>query len=569
MIAVAAISCERILINVPTDERKYLSPANYRKLIKYQLIDSMFDFDQLDIIKAVWKHNSKNDVNYLDVEESGFTNDKNTLLSSVCNSVTDFTEFGTVFSLAFFRAEHMEHYNRRIVVVTDRDLTADYYVLRSLGCSFWNNVNVFFFCIGDFETPGIEQIVDDFGGNIYKVTNRSDFTEMLQKWGPTMLSDESHSDNDGFADVEEITGLIYDQSGNLVYTDYQKEDTDDDGLLDCQEVDVMMTCEPINNEYWNSSSTKYYHKMHSNPMLKDTDGDGYGDEEDLTPMNFEVIPYLDNLCDLAKKYCREKGMSDDSVEIQLVLEFLRSKEYDGLKWDLVDGTIDYDFIDYVIDKNYLVYQFFLEDENGNQGIKEPLTNISYDYAHLAATMNSYFHTFEFESEYNLYYGSMNDMAGWAGDLQQVINDIVNQKDSVELHYLSIELAYDELSVLLGKKSDSLFGADDVIADADAINLIRRYYMQPDNLNNLINEYYLSVTPKQRIEEFIINVFGSLERSDVMIKAISYIRPPLMFTKHGSLYNSYACANFTEDMVIGFANAFCDYYFSIINEEREI
>ena len=94
-------------------------------------------------------------------------------------------------------------------------------------------------------------------------------------------------------------------------------------------------------------------------------------------------------------------------------------------------------------------------------------------------------------------------------------------------------------------------------------------MQPDNLNNLINEYYLSVTPKQRIEEFIINAFGSLERSDVMIKAMSYIRPPLMKKEKGSLYNSYACANFTEDMVIGFANAFCDYYFSIINEEREI
>ena len=43
----------------------------------------------------------------------------------------------------------------------------------------------------------------------------------------------------------------------------------------------------------------------------------------------------------------------------------------------------------------------------------------------------------------------------------------------------------------------------------------------------------------------------------------------MFTEQGSLYNSYARANFTEDMVIGFANAFCDYYFSIINEEREI
>ena len=129
-------------------------------------------------------------------------------------------------------------------------------------------IPVYFFCIGDFETPGLQNIVDHCGGDIYKVTTLSEFTDMLQKWGADKICGEKDYDHDGFSDVEEINGLIYDQSGNIVHTNYQKEDSDDDGLDDNVEVDVMMTCEPINNEYWNSSSTKYYHKMHSDPAKK-------------------------------------------------------------------------------------------------------------------------------------------------------------------------------------------------------------------------------------------------------------------------------------------------------------
>lgn len=31
--------------------------------------------------------------------------------------------------------------------------------------------------------------------------------------------------------------------------------------------------------------TKYYHKMHSNPMLKDSDGDGFEDPYDYAPLD--------------------------------------------------------------------------------------------------------------------------------------------------------------------------------------------------------------------------------------------------------------------------------------------
>lgn len=37
-----------------------------------------------------------------------------------------------------------------------------------------------------------------------------------------MLSEERDTDHDGFSDVEEINGLIYNQAGQLVQTNYEK-----------------------------------------------------------------------------------------------------------------------------------------------------------------------------------------------------------------------------------------------------------------------------------------------------------------------------------------------------------
>ena len=45
----------------------------------------------------------------------------------------------------------------------------------------------------------------------------------------------------------------------------------------------MMTCEK--NVYGQFCTTKYYHKMHSNPMLKDGDGDGLYDPYDYAPLD--------------------------------------------------------------------------------------------------------------------------------------------------------------------------------------------------------------------------------------------------------------------------------------------
>ena len=97
---------------------------------------------------------------------------------------------------------------------------------------------------------------------------------------------------------------------------------------------------------------------------------------------------------------------------------------------------------------------------------------------------------------------------------------------------------------------------------------RANYEYKDNpnmdLNELLNNYLVKMNNKQRFSDFIYNITGSNERSDLKILATSYIRPPMDFLSAGCVYSSSTCNLITENMIYGFASAFCDYYFDLAN-----
>ena len=93
------------------------------------------------------------------------------------------------------------------------------------------------------------------------------------------------NDGDDFSDLEEKRGLIYDQAGNKVKTYWQFPDSDFDDLDDNEEVDVELTTVSIPGKCGNPDTIKYYHKMYSKPMLKDSDGDGVDDSCDYAPLD--------------------------------------------------------------------------------------------------------------------------------------------------------------------------------------------------------------------------------------------------------------------------------------------
>jgi len=127
-----------------------------------------------------------------------------------------------------------------------------------------------------------------------------------------------NSDEDEFYDEQEIDGLIYNSCGQRVYTNFLKGDTDDDGLLDSEEVSVYLSYDDVQLENPYYYGRKYYHQMYSDPNNADTDRDGVWDDEDYEPR----IPMTDD-----EKLVYEFFLNAESYEISFVLSINDNDEY--------------------------------------------------------------------------------------------------------------------------------------------------------------------------------------------------------------------------------------------------
>lgn len=88
--------------------------------------------------------------------------------------------------------------------------------------------------------------------------------------------------------MEETYGLIVDSSGTRYKTKYDKEDSDDDGLKDNEEISNNGWCEKEGKDHYGNRIYKRYHHMNSDPTKHDSDGDGYFDKNDPRPDESDV-----------------------------------------------------------------------------------------------------------------------------------------------------------------------------------------------------------------------------------------------------------------------------------------
>lgn len=112
-------------------------------------------------------------------------------------------------------------------------------------------------------------------------------------------------DSDGLPNVFETNGMIT-STGNIIYTDPNNPDTDNDGLLDGYEMGDLCLSETIfdRSPFWNYISAWYagygyrydeyvYFKINSNPTLFSSDSDEIGDGFDATIFDEnEAINYI-------------------------------------------------------------------------------------------------------------------------------------------------------------------------------------------------------------------------------------------------------------------------------------
>jgi hypothetical protein len=157
------------------------------------------------------------------------------------------------------------------------------------------------------------------------------------------------SDMDKFPDIYETKGLML-ANGMKIQTNPLKIDTDDDGLIENQEILPEMKIVPIVDQIFpvEHVSYKYYFIMISNPTLKDSDYDGIDDNKDTDPQ--------DNSFSGKLNYSRnKKSLSSDveftvnyrnffnnnqnySEKLSVLSSLFAADIYDGTYVSVTDGT---------------------------------------------------------------------------------------------------------------------------------------------------------------------------------------------------------------------------------------
>ena len=265
----------------------------------------------------------------------------------------------------------------------------------------------------------------------------------------------------------------------------------------------------------------------------------------LIKSNDYIFSKVNELHSLAKQY-----ESNSTKANKLVLQYMRRERYEGFKWIVTAGGIDQNFVTYVDSRNptlaFLTNQLYVYD----------IAN-KVDFNHLIATMNAILHD---TMPLNVAEHVIDDLAGWAGDLQQMTNQVLKQTNFSN----DISTIMDKtLSLLKGNESNSSFSKPDLNADLDATYLAPRMN-STELLGNQLSSYYRTTFSK-RLENFLgdnINIRQMILEDSVfylssMFSSVYISLPPPYGGRYYPLILDYDVSSIQASCI---ARAFTDYLF---------
>lgn len=180
----------------------------------------------------------------------------------------------------------------------------------------------------------------------------------------------------------------------------------------------------------------------------------------------------------------------------------------------------------------------------------PVSNEKLDFIHMFAVINS-IENFKNNNQNSTISQVLNsnasDLSGWIGDICTLVQEIVNAG-----------VVGDEIQELANQKfnnANSTFSGEDLIADMDAVNIMKKYYSSSlKTFANVFEDYYFSTTSQQRKNLFISNVFektytsASTLADDIILRLknnflAQYFCSTLgiSFTEHAEQFNAVAIA----------------------------
>ena len=169
-----------------------------------------------------------------------------------------------------------------MVVLTDGETGDTSYHSSTIDTANDSNTKIYTVGLGNstrYFNNYLKPLAVNTGAAFYLASEADQLADIYDNIGQK-IDIETDSDNDGIADYYEDNMIIFD--GSQLMLDKYNPDTDGDGLLDGEEVELSYT--------YNADETKVkvIGKMKSKPSLPDSDGDGLIDSVDKNPLNWDV-----------------------------------------------------------------------------------------------------------------------------------------------------------------------------------------------------------------------------------------------------------------------------------------
>lgn len=124
----------------------------------------------------------------------------------------------------------------------------------------------------EVDEPLLRGIAEATGGKYYFAEQASDLSGIFEETSEETIDLTKDSDKDGLSDYHEKNGMKMSVGAQPLKTDPFNRDTDNDGLMDGQEIEYNNGC----------------FKFKTDPTNADTDGDGFGDKGDGNPNIWDI-----------------------------------------------------------------------------------------------------------------------------------------------------------------------------------------------------------------------------------------------------------------------------------------
>ena len=261
----------------------YSYPTCYRKLAIDSFIDSMMLTDKTALVS--FESSAK--------LVSGFSSDNDVLKSLVNPYNGGGTNAKAALDIAISQLETVEHwYSRHVILLSDGDVNVTANQILQAKTS---GIKIHTIGLGSGANNQILQnCARDTGGQFFAAKTAEELNAIysdLSKDNHFDLEGLPDEDEDGLPDEFEVLGLVL-SNAQVIYTDPENSDCDDDDLLDGQEISIdggKSKTVKVGSAYggYITYSTVVF-KYSSDPNNGDTDGDGILDVNDSKPCD----PYL-------------------------------------------------------------------------------------------------------------------------------------------------------------------------------------------------------------------------------------------------------------------------------------